>query len=976
MIISQNWLRMPSRAYVDGPNGIPVGGATLFRKGKRLPHPQTALDPYHSTVGVQQRGLSIDTEVPSVSESDSSSPHTLKHASKRIGAPGLPPTPPTHTRESSGRQQPNKGLSSGNSPAPGTPTHNSPPTPDVTPPRAMPPLAFRPPVNDRFPSSASRTDSFKTARESQYSSDEEDAVSTVRSGLPSAQPLGSETSRQPVKGHKKREVGLGLGLESEGTTTPRPNQDSHPEFVVFDGEWGSAGEEVSEVEREWDDNLMRNVIVRKRPGRQLHLFTNSPTAEVVENDIVSPTNATKVVRGLPLQERIARRHLERDATRRSEGQNLRLETVSPMTPDIRRFSAMSGRSVSSTIIEAMVVDGPPTRRKTLRHSKRQLGLRDISSDQSTRSSAPNSIVSSESQQMLSHKRSRIPEKSQKSLKSNTTVSTASLNGKSRREVINNGGIPVVVIPARRSSSKSSKAPSLRSTSSRKSKRSNSLGSAPLSQSSKFNEPGYFENPSRKRTMSESAGSGRSIHTIDFPPKIPARRSSLSAPTSRNTSRAGSLTTESLKAHNLIHEKAQVMPKPDVVQSAGSHSEMTQNTRPHVDHNGDPFFGTRLSTQVTPFSQASYETAGTAAEVSEAMAVSLFPHQNKSVLIVQQQAAPAQASRPVARPKLETGQPMISINGNKVPVTPPQPVHPMDEVDSPLRNPRAPPEPPAIKFIPPTPAALLPGQEEDRQLGFETQPATPESKPTRGLSLMRRALSNRHRNSESAVQGGGLMKRTFSLSGRRKGLSDESATRAVANPSTLYPSVEDRPADSSKLHPFWRPAHFWDDLEDHDDSGDDDEFGRYPIIDNRPNPPSRSLSGKLKRTFAILPIKDSEDSYRRYYTTEKRSIKRTPSGNMRVVKRRSTPTLGRTPTHRARDVPVEERFGYGFKEGNGGKKFHTIPGIGIRVEYVGWQGMKRRISEKRREERSEKLRASISTPRSVRSGVDDVLRRRE
>ena len=966
---------MPSRTSVDGPNGIPVGGTTLFRKGKRLPHPRTTLDPYHSTVIAQPRSLSIDTELPSVSGSDSSSPHTLKHASKRIGAPDLPPTPPTHSRHSSGNQQSNIGLSARTSPTPGTPTHKSPPTPDVTPPRAMPPLAFRP-VNDRFPSSASRTDSFKTARENQYSSDEEDALSTVRPDLPSARPSEMETTQMVVKCHKRKEVGLGLGLESEGTTTPRPDQDSHPEFVVFDGEWGSAGEEVSEVEREWDDNLMRNVMVRRRPARKLRLFTNSPSAEVVEDDIVSPTNATKVVRGLPLQERIAKHRLERDMTRRPEGQIPWIDAASPATPEIRRFSAMSGRSVSSTVIEAMVVDRPPTRRKTLRHSKRQVDLRDISSDQSTKSSAPNSIVSSEPQHVLSHKISRIPEKRQKSLTSNTSVSTASSNGKSRREVMGNGGIPVVVIPVRRSSSKSSKAPSLRSSNSRKSKRSNSLVSAPLSQSSKFNEPGYIENSSRKRAMSESAGSGHSIHTVDFPPKIPARRSSLSAPTSRNTSRAGSLTTESLNAHNLIHDKAQVVARSDPVQSAESHSELGQNTRLHVDHNGDPFFGTRLSTQVTPFSQASYETGGTAAEVSEAMAVSLFPHQNKSVLIVQQQAAPSQASQPSARPKLETGQPMISINGNKVPVTPPQPSHPMDVVDSPLRNPRAPPEPPAIKFIPPTPAALLPGQEEERQLGYDTQPATIESIPKRGLSLVRRALSNRHRNSEPIIPGG-LAKRAFSFSGRRKESTDDSTqtSKAIANPSTLYPSVEDRPADTSKLHPFWRPAHFWDDLEDHDDSGDDDEFGRYPIIDNRPKPPSRSLSGKLKRTFAILPIQDNENSYRHYYTTEKRSVRRTPSGNIRVMKRRSTPTLGRNSSYTMKHVPEEERFGYGFKEGNGGKNVHTIPGLGVRVEYIGWAGMKRRISEKRREERSEKLRASISTPRSVRSGIDDVLRRR-
>ncbi|KAH8596415.1 hypothetical protein B0O99DRAFT_510124 [Bisporella sp. PMI_857] len=971
---------MPSRAYIDSPDGSPAG-ASLFRKNtKRLPHPpnvtSTSKQSTPVTGAYKPRDLAIDTAVPSVSGSDTSSPHTLKHASRRIGAPDLPPTPPSHSRQFSRKQQPNITLSSPADSAPGTPTHNSPPTPDVTPPRNMPPLAFRPVAGERMPSSTSRTDSFKTARENPYSSDEEDEASTVRPRLPSARPSESETPQISRKNQRQKTVGLGLGLESEGTATPRVERDPHQEFVIFDGEWGSAGEE-DEVEHEWDDNLMRNVMVRKRPGPRLYVHTDESPAEVLEDNIVPPTLAAKVVRSLPLQERIAKHRLERDVD--NFGDRIAMPTavpepISPTTPDIRRFSAMSGRSMNSTVIEALVVEAPPLRQKTLRHSKKQLGLRDFS-DQSTRSSAPNSVVSGEQPHKLVHKRSPIPERRQRSLASNKTASTSSSSGRSRKEVIKDGGIPVVVIPDRRSSTRSSKPHSLRSTSSRKTKRSMSLGSAPISQSSKFNEPGYFDAPpTRKRTMSESAGSGHSVRTIDFPPTIPARRSSLSAPTSRNTSRAGSLTTESLQAHNMLQQKTRDMLKHDPVQnqiSPGNQRESLQTARLAVDHNGDPFFGNRLSTQVTPFSQISYETAGTAAEVSEARTVSIFPHQNKSLLVVQQQGAgaltpPSQA----VRPKLETGQPSISING-KGPETPPQPAHPMDEVDSPLRNPR---EPPAIKFIPPTPADLTPSQEESRQLGYDERPATSDDKPKRGISIVRRALSGR-RNSEPAVTGS-LFKRTFSLNGRRKNLTDESTqtSKAIANPSMFYPSVEDHPADTTKLHPFWRPARFWDDLEDHDDTEDDEEVSRFPFIHNRPTPPTRSLSGKLKRTFAILPIKD-EDEDRRYYTMERRSIKRTSSGTMRVVKQRSNSSLKRAASDSRRYEPQEPRFGHGFPEGNGGKRIHTIPGLGVRVEFVGWSGMKRRLSEKRREERSEKLRASISSPKRVHSGIDDVLRKR-
>lgn len=988
MLLTQtntNWLRMPARergSSLDAPNGVHGVGTTLLKKHKILPHPQGDRDSIHPTTpATESRGLVVDTRTgtSSIPSSDTSSPRTLKHASRRINS--LPPTPPTHSRQSSNnsasiRQDAASTRNDSNVPSlPSTPTNQrSPPTPDVTPPRPMP-LAFRPPIYDRYPSS--RADSFKTALETQDSSDE-DEVLTVRPAIPSARTSAVEVPQVPRLPHRKKEIGLGLGLESdnEGTTTPRPRAESpRQEFHVFDGEWGS---ESSEVEREWDDNLMRNVTVRKRP-RNLEMFTNGGMTEVLEDDIISPTQATKVVRNLPLQERIDRHRQQRDSTNRSVSDQFAQRVPwpsmdSPTTPDVRRFSALSNRSMTSTVIEAMVVDGPPGRRKTLRHTKKQIGLRDFSSDQSTITSAPTSVASVERTHKLHHSNGRIPQQRHQSQTSNGTTSSTSTS-RARRQVLRNGGIPVLVIPDRHSSSKSSKAPSLRSTSSRRTKRSMSLSSAPLSNSSKFNDPGYFDTlPIRKRNLSESAGSGDSVRTIDYPPTIPARRSSLSAPTSRNTSRAGSLTTESLKAHNMIQAKKAHVQSPPSVEShkdVGSHS-----SRLNVDHNGDPFFGKRLSTQVTPFSQVSYETAGTAAEVSEALAVSIFPHQNKSLLVVQH--ASSDSSPPASRAASGSQQapPTVELNSEPTagPVTPPQPIHPMDEVDSPLRNPRAPPPPPAIKFIPATPAVLSPGQEEEKQLGFDfdPQPTISDEKPKRGMSLIRR-LSTR-RNSEPVVDHSrGFLKRTLSLSNRKRKDETTQTSRGVANSNVMYPTVDDTPADGTKLHPFWRPSHFWDDLED-EGFADDELGGSYPMVDNRPGPPKRSISGRLKRTFAILPIQD-EPSYHSH-SEDCRTMRKSTSGNLRVVKQRSNSSLRRDGSNRRQYAQVPPgSFGHGFKEGNGGNRVHTIPGIGIRVEYVGWSAMKQKMTEKRRQQRNEKLRASISNPREVQSGVDDVLRRR-
>ncbi|KAF8853108.1 hypothetical protein BDZ45DRAFT_562571, partial [Acephala macrosclerotiorum] len=1004
---------MEPGSSLDAPNGAYAVGSTLLKRHKTLPHPREERIPlvYPSTPATKPRDLVIDTRVSSITSSDTSSPRTLKHASKkRIGSNGLPPTPPTHSRQSSGSQHSIIPAPKFDTPrietpadipsAPSTPPNQkSPPTPDFTPPRAMP-LAFRsvssgrPPVSERYPSS--RTDSFKTARENPESEDD-DEHSTVRPVLQSARTSAVEVPQVPQQILKRKEIGLGLGLESdEGATTPRAKVDSsQEEFVVFDGEWADAGEDA-EVEREWDDNLMRNVTVRKRPVRKLQKRRITTNFLTDEDDIVSPTIATKAVRSLPLQERIARYRTARDAADRISSDQFSdrppwssvvASPESPTTQDIRRFSTMSGHSSHSAVVEAMVVDARPVRRRTLRHTKKALGLRDLGSDSSLGGSEPSSVVSSESQHRLHHHMSKIPEQKHQSLASSGTVSTTSSTVRSRKEILKSGAIPVVVIPERRSSTKSSVAPSLRSTSSRKTKRSMSLNSAPLSASSKFNDPGYFDSlPPKKRTMSESSGSAHSVHTVDFPPVIPARRSSLSAPTSRNTSRAGSLTAESLKAHNMIQATKQEAPKSvetrpsaDVVGDLGNHS-----TRLNVDHNGDPFFGKRLSTQVTPFSQASYETAGTMAEVSEAMAVAIFPHQNKSVLVVQHQApndSPTLPSKAIETPQTE--QPTMAVNGHATaPVTPPQPSHPMDQVDSPLRNPRSPPEPPAIKFIPPTPAVLSPGAEEDRQLGFDDRgPSPSDDQPKRTMSLMRRAFSNR-RNSEIAAQRPGFLSRTFSLSGHRRELINESTQTNKSSANALYPSVADKPADGSKLHPFWRPAHFWDGLEEHqdyDDYDDYDEYG-YPPVDNRPIP-KRTFSQKLKRTFAILPIQD-DDYYYKPYSIDRRTMRRTPSGNMRVVKQRSNSGLRRAASERRRQGerrqhtgPSSERpFGYGFKEGNGGK-VHIIPGLGLRVEYVGWSGMRRRMIERRREQSRQKLRATISGPKSIQSGVDDVLRRR-
>ena len=978
MLISQSkWppqLRMPSRdiqVYPATPSGV---SSILLKRHKTLPHPREGRisENYSITTASKPQVLSVDTGIPSSPTSQSSSPRTLKHASRRIGVPDLPPTPPTHSRQSSSGSALPENIRSHKdatkSPSlPTTPTnHQSPPTPDVTPPRGTArSVVSRPPITERNPSSgypSSRNDSFKTARED-FSSEDEDEVSTVRPILPSARP--SQVEIPTAKLTKSREIGLGLGLESDNERTPSPGYRKRDknlsvanpadEFVTFDGQWSSTGE-VSEVEREWDHNLMRNVTVRKRPARDSLLYNGCSSSEVLDDNPVTPTNATKLLRKYPILETLSTRSTAFELGQITPTHGVATDSESPTTLDIRRFSAMSARSGTSTVVEAMVVETPPQRRKTLRHTKKQLGLRELSSDHSTYSSAADSVFSSNPPHRLVHKSSGIFSRKQESLGSAFTNSTSS-SAKSQRDIWTNGSIPVVVVPERHSSMKSARTPSLRSTSS-KTKRSLSLSSAPLSQSANTNDPGYIDIPKRnpRRLLESGASSGSySQRTIDFPPVVPIRRSSLSAPTSRNNSRAASLTAESLRAHNLIQAAAE-QPDPSHIQFAVEPQKDSMHLAPRasVDQNGDPFFGNRLSTQVTPFSQASYETNGTAAEVAQATSVALYPHHNKSVLVVEQQAQSSTAPLQTSVDAVEQPEMAVDEANTQDPVTPPQQQRQeIDEVDSPLRNPRDAPQPPtgppAIQFIPPTPNVLTPAQEENRELGQDVRQSTADQKPKRGFSLIRRALSNRRRSDS-------IITRTFSTK-RNKGVTDEATqtSKEIANPTTLYPSVLDQPADGSKLHPFWRPARFWDDLEDDDELYIDRDA--YPPVDNRPSLPKRSFSSSLKRTFAILPIRDDTEFT---YWTERRVVQRTQSGNLRVVKNRgSSGSLRRA---------VSDGRAY-YMSGNS----RILPDSSERGKvWAGFKGIGRRVSERRRERRNEKLRKTISLPKDAVDGVARVI----
>ncbi|ETS74884.1 hypothetical protein PFICI_13368 [Pestalotiopsis fici W106-1] len=1057
-------------------------GRKSLRRHKNLPHPRNHISKTFSAHNAAQAPQAFSESKLSWSDSSSqlSSPPSQ---SRRSGVPDLPPTPPALPRTSTSSQSTTTHSVPPSSPTcvatpvqsastlsaarilPGTPPNQrSPPTPDVTPPhQARRPKAFRPLLlADRAFSKAttadSRTASFKTAREDPYSSDE-DRKSMSRPTAASRQ-SSQNTVRQPSGSQKSqaRSIGLGLGLESDENLTPRTKQ----EFFTFDGAWDTGSASNNEVELEWDDNLMRNVTVRKRRRQTImsgEHASRDKGAEVLEDTTITPTNATKALRSMPLHEGLRVCSSPVGTSDRGHRWNSAATVESPNLSDVRRFSGVSTRSTMSTVVEAILVETPHQRPRTLRHVKKHLALRESRFGSSPTSSTTNSAGISEAGLR------RRPRAGVESGRTDSYASSATVNSlasrKARRDVWKTGAIPVVVIPNRKTSMKSAGTPSLRSTSSRRSQRSNSLSPVPTSKQprEKQTPPRVDRGPQRGRARSTSASDASlsgDQRTADYPPIVPLRTSSLSAPTSRNNSRnnsransltgshPGSLTAESLKLHNALQaaqdqqtkdqppppvavEHAPDVPEVEYIPAENDHPDPNRlqpttsaelhkdkDTHDHkllVDHNGDPFFGKRLTTHNTPFSIASIETAGThhsAAEVSEALAVNIYPHKNQSLLVVNHLSKAFEANEPQEekhngtdaiekKPVTAPEGPSITTTGpNGEPVTPPQPDFSLNDVDSPLRNPRAPPEPPAIKLTPATPSGLTPAADKMKMMGNYFESTNVERKP----SLVRRAFSLR-KNSDTGILRQKILSRTLSLTRNvRKETAENPAMEHGADAIRhQYPTIEDPPAEEEKLHPFWRPAslqlHFDPEQEDwvHDIPGQDDEGYRYPAPDSpRPPPPRRSLSARMKHTFAILPI-TSDD----HYTSsddrgpERRTIQRTTSGNLRVTRQRDTTTTGQdqSPSQRRRrhtDAGQDQerpstaptaRHGHrawGEEKRVDANGHRFFPGWQDKIGQIGIQGLQRRFSEKRRLKRSEELRQKISGPREVRDDLGEVIKR--
>ncbi|KAF4591786.1 hypothetical protein GQ602_002085 [Ophiocordyceps camponoti-floridani] len=400
-----------------------------------------------------------------------------------------------------------------------------------------------------------------------------------------------------------------------------------------------------------------------------------------------------------------------------------------------------------------------------------------------------------------------------------------------------------------------------------------------------------------------------------------------------------------------------MPSPTLIHFEQNESQDLLNFGRHDD------IFKKYPSRNTPFSVASFETA---AEVSEAMAVHMYPHQNSSLLVVDhlvkslETADPTsvEAEQVLAVPEIRT----TCANGG--PVTPPRQTS--DEADSPLRNPRTPPtppkQPPAIKLIPATPSGYTPADERLAKQGnyFE---ATGEALPCRRPSLVKRALGRRRNTMDCPPAGApkptGLLARTLSSSRNAQKPLLPAATTAH-EPDAVPVSAHEgaTPPEADKLHPFWHPHPVGSKI---DGGGHGSKANDWP---------KRTLSARMKRTFAILP--PPEDDFHSAPTTrspERRTIRRSPSGSLRVMRRQSSDhSLIRRESWQGQPCPAPaSSLRIPWWSRRRGKQRHQRASRLARMSTL-----PRTLQERRRAKRAQELRKMISGPRDVRDGVREVI----
>ncbi|KAL5342632.1 hypothetical protein BJX70DRAFT_394847 [Aspergillus crustosus] len=681
-------------------------------------------------------------------------------------APILPLTPPGNTLEESPtgtdvlKPTPSDSVIAVLTPS--KPSH--PPTPETTPPRSM--ASGRPGLSHfGYISSSSRAESFQTAYERISDSETE----TPRPSPPSLSRSNTKRSARSTNSTGQDTLSR-INVRTRDTTpagddeSPIPRSSTHSKVPIGRLPQGPEKQSQALGSRRQEAPNVSPPELRIRPTRA----TPKRSRNAVDVEVAGVDGRT---RGRSLRDRVETMQevedsLEMDLFRQEIGWPSEYDQLSATEfGDSRRISGVS----TSSTVEAMIIDPPKPARRALRHTEKRLSLRSASSP-ITKSEHTSIASSSDLQRRLSHKPARITEIDRASIVSDMSISGSSTLGAPQQFV---DVVPVIVIPQRNSSLKGPSNPNSRNPSISRSRRSSRPPTAPKSR------PGSLDlSRQRKRTVSDSKvpadirGRGMSR------PYIPPRSSSLSAPTSQNNSRSTSLTSESLRSHSLAVEQLKVKRQPEQPDAKQQRSipVPTPNVTEQDTHETTDLPKTQTiligvedlnylrppSLFFTPRSIPSSSPGPF--EINEVRRVAIFPHNNESLLLVnpQGQSGLREELRQVAQPQTPDIGHYSSTN-----------------VDSPLRNPRPPP-----------------------QLLVSTAVTKYEHNPDQMVGeangeLEAATVSNRR---------SGYKRRGWIA--RPRSESFNSFVRSLSLNSAKNPKAG-KDIDG-RLQPFWRPRRFWDD----------------------------------------------------------------------------------------------------------------------------------------------------------------------
>lgn len=701
--------------------------------------------------------------------------------------------------------------------------HRSPPTPETTPPKHHRARTAASRSSTRNVSD-SRTDSFKTAQENQSSDDESQPLDSP-SNHPAREKWLRETRATSLPKH--RDVGLGLGLDLEDERlTPREMTPKHiakhRDFGAFDGTWDASDEDRQEGGSQEDHSSATSVPYDRRPHRR-SIMPEPPT---LDSPTLGREAESSLKKSLSLRQRVEKtRYGVPTASTEKFAEQIHWplkEDDFDIDTELRDMNnkRLSQASTASTVVEAMVIQSPPRRRQTLRHTVK---METMNSSTPPPPSNRNSLNSNERlslQRRLRRSGSPDQELRKSYASAGTPESVGSNPPKARQDLV-----PAIAFPDRLSPLQSS------ASGSKHLSRTFSLNSRQQSSrptTAPEDSVGYFDVPPRhdRRTMSvvihpskPPRPEGKPAKGVE-PPTL-AQLSSPSVPTSSEVSGTTSVTSAKMLTHYDPPTPA------DQPQATLYLSDPPDEHNLNVDRSMGEWSAIRpRSTLVTPFSlrSAHSSTPGTL-EVNEATAISIYPHTNKSILVIQQMAGGSDSS-PREQSAIIAGNANIALPGSITPIVHHQ-SSPREILNSPLQNPRDAPQPPDLRVIAPTPANGRPSSEATPPL-----PSTPAriNRFSAPITSIKRAISAR-RLSENFVS---PFARTFSL-------------RGTASTPRRRRTIADDAEPGTKLHPFWRPRGFWDDV---DDSDSDEEFGNTGFLTGSRRPSQSTKETTPRRTVSL------------------------------------------------------------------------------------------------------------------------------